>query len=97
MNSPAPLDQSSSRPTNLNSVRHADRNSRSDTDGKVKIISCRKVNLSKNVSRHTVQQILLDVGLCCRHPTCVPLLTKQSGYAILQMNNGCFSPCTADH
>ncbi|GBM03518.1 Sialin [Araneus ventricosus] len=29
-----------------------------------------------SVSEHTVQQMLLDMGLCSRRPTCVPLLTK---------------------
>ncbi|GBL78762.1 hypothetical protein AVEN_65306-1 [Araneus ventricosus] len=31
---------------------------------------------SASVSEHTVQQTLLDMGLCRRRPTCVPLLTK---------------------
>ncbi|GBM03371.1 hypothetical protein AVEN_256914-1 [Araneus ventricosus] len=32
---------------------------------------------SASVSEHTVQQTLLDMGLCSRHPTHVPLLTKR--------------------
>ncbi|GBO20484.1 hypothetical protein AVEN_193950-1 [Araneus ventricosus] len=31
---------------------------------------------SASVSEHTVQWTLLDMGLCSRRPTCVPLLTK---------------------
>ncbi|GBN73839.1 hypothetical protein AVEN_10650-1 [Araneus ventricosus] len=31
---------------------------------------------SESVSEHTVQRTLLDVGLCSRRPTRVPLLTK---------------------
>ncbi|GBL99777.1 hypothetical protein AVEN_162794-1 [Araneus ventricosus] len=31
---------------------------------------------SASVSEHTVQWTLLDMGLCGRCPTCVPLLTK---------------------
>ncbi|GBM96146.1 hypothetical protein AVEN_128286-1 [Araneus ventricosus] len=32
---------------------------------------------SASVSEHTVQRTLLDMGLCSRHPTRVPLLTKR--------------------
>ncbi|GBM48810.1 hypothetical protein AVEN_182394-1, partial [Araneus ventricosus] len=32
---------------------------------------------SASVSEHTVQQTLLDMGLCSRRPTRVPLLTKR--------------------
>ncbi|GBN10362.1 hypothetical protein AVEN_58293-1 [Araneus ventricosus] len=32
---------------------------------------------SASVSEHTVQRALLNMGLCNRRPTCVPLLTKR--------------------
>ncbi|GBL87656.1 hypothetical protein AVEN_81289-1 [Araneus ventricosus] len=32
---------------------------------------------SASVSQHTVQRTLLDMGLCSRRPTRVPLLTKR--------------------
>ncbi|GBO10926.1 hypothetical protein AVEN_240179-1 [Araneus ventricosus] len=39
---------------------------------------------SANVSKHTVQRTLLDIGLCSRHPTRVPLLTKHHRQLRLQ-------------
>ncbi|GBM76976.1 hypothetical protein AVEN_161458-1 [Araneus ventricosus] len=39
---------------------------------------------SARVSEHTVQRTLLDMGLCSRHPTCVPLLTKRHRQLRLQ-------------
>ncbi|GBM59333.1 hypothetical protein AVEN_207089-1 [Araneus ventricosus] len=39
---------------------------------------------SASVSEHTVQRTLLDMGLCSRHPTRVPLLTKRHRQLRLQ-------------
>ncbi|GBM96954.1 hypothetical protein AVEN_69322-1 [Araneus ventricosus] len=39
---------------------------------------------SASVSEHTVQRTLLDMGLCSRHPTHVPLLTKRHRQLCLQ-------------
>ncbi|GBM51158.1 hypothetical protein AVEN_2507-1 [Araneus ventricosus] len=39
---------------------------------------------STNVSEHTVQRTLLDMGLCSRRPTRVPLLTKRHRQLRLQ-------------
>ncbi|GBM89147.1 hypothetical protein AVEN_140467-1 [Araneus ventricosus] len=39
---------------------------------------------SASVSKHTVQRTLLDMGLCRRRPTRVPLLTKRHSQRHLQ-------------